>query len=583
MSSILIVFSLFAALFITSCNYHSSIEEECIAAEWRADQSMKNGDYTKAESFYREALGKAQLSENVMQLPQVLQEQSELFLLKKMFPSAEASLRKSLEAYSAIERNVSPGSKTKSSVTRLQEGKIRSFERLANVLEIENNNAEAEGLLREALTLNRSIGGPVDDSLRISQRWATLLRKMHKTDGAENIEAENESASLSSTDAKERLWKQTEKFERGEEIQVCLQHFKAIAMAAKRFQNTDVYCAAKTREGAAELSLSRFPQAENSMRAALEVETSLSNTAMRKQNLAAAMSNVASCLHFEGKESDAIDIYKRGEQLDAGAVSKSLLSLMGVFGRSGDLKKARWLRDRIEKLAERDGEKNNALYSDLLVSSVTLGDWYDIHHDMKNFSIMIACANKIYPKVHEPTIPWQDMLNRLATVHFLDNQFGLAEKLLDKSILLNEKAYGKNSIGTARAVAMQANVYQAEHKNEEALACYMQACKIWAENKNCNLQLSTDLNLLAKLQLSLGKFTEAEKTLSLYEKSCGAESEPVASTLTQLADCCKEQKQYPQAEQYYKRALGIYQRKLKNQYVPREKTIQSKLEELAKK
>ena len=622
MNPSLIISVLLASIFCVGCQSNSSKsrEDECIAYEWQADQSIKDGNFKKAEQLYQLALEKAKSGDNALQVPVVLQEQAELFRMQNKFTEAEHCLRDSLAAYAAINKKATPDSKQLLTGMKLQQGAVHTLEKLANTLEDENHPEEAAKYYKEALTTNKAAGGQVDDTVRIANSFTKLLRKLHRNAEAEDIENEADSANFVTIEIGPRLWDQIAIFDRdGAQYTASLHKFKTIALVAKRFGKMQIYCLAKRYQGLAEFALSQTSQAENSFREDVQGTNSLVSDPRFKQECASELSVLASFLFVENKKMEAAALLKKAMSLDVGESRGAIVHFITICCQSGHLNSGNSLCEELEKLAAQTANSRNEKYDDVIYCYVALSDRYRVKHDYRNYDSVVTRASQLYLKSGKPAGKvWTELLARQGEANYYLGRTAIADQQLKKVIALSATKPPDVSVGNS--FHYLGELCAAQNQRMRSFEYYTQACAIFEyvpELSECYIR---DLVQLITMNIQKGKLLEANsmckhglkfaeakepaqvpgilniwglcfrhrheyataeklqlRALELVQKLYGPGSNATASTLNQLADLYLIQGKYSQATHYLEKALAVYHDSLPGKYPEMESALQSEL------
>ena len=241
-----------------SCQPHpKSSEDGATADDWQALKAEKDGNYQNAEELFQTAIVKAEQSDNLLQLPKVLQEEADLYVKEGKYSEAESCYRRSLERYSVIEKQANS---QVDHALDVQAGKVRTLEKLADALVSADKMTEAEAAYKQAIQWNRAAGGAVEDGLRISKSYTSLLKAMHKNGQAESMDAEVDAVDLTAKDTERSLSKIIIDISKGGDPAAFVPKLKTLVLAAERFQRSDLLLDSLHYLGVTEMGCAHFDQ-----------------------------------------------------------------------------------------------------------------------------------------------------------------------------------------------------------------------------------------------------------------------------------------------------------------------------------
>ena len=506
-----------ACVFCSSCiPEFKSPEENCDSLSWQALDAVKKGNYTQAENTYQLAIAQAEKSNNLMQLPRALQELAAVYVQENKIPSAELSLRRALDQYTAIEKKKSPAVTPRR--LDLQAMRVQTCEKLAAVLVKEGRANEAEQLYKETLILNEARGGSEQVALRIAKNYSDLLRSLHKNEQADQLEVETGAANLTGLDS---LNREVELVQSGSNPARSSLKLRSLALAAQRMQKPSEREIALHYLGLSELLLGHVQQAESAFKAALIVAP---GTSRHDCSSAQELVCIGACLEIQGKTNDAKDFYKRALSADYLATTKALAEAATIMLKNGKIDFAQQFSVRLCQLAN---------ISKTVSSERTL--------------------NQVAQRIRA-----------LATDYYNLKKYTTAESLLRSVLAIFKDRRGDFDIETAYTLTSLGDNYRDVGKYAEAEALYKRALAIYERRKGADTieMLRTLDNLTANYQ-SQGNYAKAmpliKRALAIVEKIKGSDDVEVANYLVVLANNYYAQGKYVAAEPLYKRALAIYE------------------------
>jgi tetratricopeptide (TPR) repeat protein len=172
----------------------------------------------------------------------------------------------------------------------------------------------------------------------------------------------------------------------------------------------------------------------------------------------------------------------------------------------------------------------------------------------------------LFLKGHESTAEARALLRRLAeTKPTAADLLALAElsepgealPLLERAVSLEESGEARWRLGSAYAAAQQLDKAKAE---------YQRAAAIWEKEANPKVGVAwNDLGFLAETQ---ERFPEAEgyyrKALGAHQKRLGLKDPEVATAMNNLGSVVGAQGRLPEAEGYIRKALALFEETLGN-------------------
>jgi CHAT domain-containing protein/Flp pilus assembly protein TadD len=158
-------------------------------------------------------------------------------------------------------------------------------------------------------------------------------------------------------------------------------------------------------------------------------------------------------------------------------------------------------------------------------------------------------------------------LNNLAHLYQVQGKYQQAEPLLQRSLVIYEKALGNEHPDVARSLNNLALLYQAQGKYQQAEPLYLRALNIFEKlvgKEHPNVAIN--LNNLAYLYQLQGKYQQAEplylRALNIFEKLLGKEHPNVAMNLSNLALLYQAQGDITRAIEFSHRGLEVEERNL---------------------
>ncbi|NJR31678.1 MAG: tetratricopeptide repeat protein [Chamaesiphon sp. CSU_1_12] len=158
-------------------------------------------------------------------------------------------------------------------------------------------------------------------------------------------------------------------------------------------------------------------------------------------------------------------------------------------------------------------------------------------------------------------------LNDLGALYESMGRHNEAEPLCVRSLAINEKQVGANSLNTAISLNNLASLYKSMGKYSQAEPLYMRSLAIKKQQFGENHPATAlSLNNLAGLYESIGRYSEAEllylQALDIYEQQLGANYPNTANILNNLALLYQLTGRYAEAEPLYTRSLAISEKQL---------------------
>jgi tetratricopeptide (TPR) repeat protein len=155
-------------------------------------------------------------------------------------------------------------------------------------------------------------------------------------------------------------------------------------------------------------------------------------------------------------------------------------------------------------------------------------------------------------------------LNNLANLYNNQGRYAEAEPLYQRSLTINEKAFGPEHPDVATSLSNLGLLYDNQGRYAEAEPLYKRSLAI--KENFLGLEhpvVATTLNNLGLLYDNQGRYAEAEplyqRSLTINEKAFGPEYPEVATTINNLANLYNYQGRYAEAEPLYKRSHTIYE------------------------
>jgi eukaryotic-like serine/threonine-protein kinase len=164
----------------------------------------------------------------------------------------------------------------------------------------------------------------------------------------------------------------------------------------------------------------------------------------------------------------------------------------------------------------------------------------------------------------QPKIQSQLMMT-MGSVYSKIGLYKEARPLLEKSLALKEKNYGKDSIEAADILTELGILTEIEGKYKEAEALQRKVLEIRVKKfGELNRDVAVSLNNLAGVCVQQDKVEEAvgyyKKSLEIREKLSGPDHPDVALVINNIARIYSRQGNYAEAEKGYKRALDIWEK-----------------------
>jgi serine/threonine protein kinase/Tfp pilus assembly protein PilF len=246
-------------------------------------------------------------------------------------------------------------------------------------------------------------------------------------------------------------------------------------------------------------------------------------------------------------------------------VAGSLYNLNRVYQQKGDLSQA-------EKLAQESLDITRSVTSDDSLETATslcrLGSIRQSQWQLDAARGLFADCLRIRirhlgPNHELVSVP----LDNLARIAQVQGNFAEAEKLYRRALLIDEQTHGENHPWYIRHVTNLATALHEEGDLKQAGPLYREALSL-SRRVNGDTHFDT-LDIMAnygRYQADSGQFDDARKTfeevLRLNRKYRGPEQEQVGYTLEALGALAQKQHHLPQAERYFREALGIYRKTL---------------------
>jgi serine/threonine-protein kinase len=173
--------------------------------------------------------------------------------------------------------------------------------------------------------------------------------------------------------------------------------------------------------------------------------------------------------------------------------------------------------------------------------------------------------------VEQPEIQ-SKLMNTMGSVYLKMGLYKESRPLLQKSLLLREKIFGKDSLEVAETLneiqtieTLEGNFKESESINRRALE--IRESKLGKENE----LVAQSFNNLGESLSAQNKFDEAvnffNKSLAIRNKTSLKEDSEIASVINNIANVYSKKGEYAKAEEEYKKALKIW-KETKGEYYP---------------
>ncbi|MDB9529788.1 tetratricopeptide repeat protein [Oscillatoria sp. CS-180] len=153
-------------------------------------------------------------------------------------------------------------------------------------------------------------------------------------------------------------------------------------------------------------------------------------------------------------------------------------------------------------------------------------------------------------------------LNRVGLALFKKGQYGEAEPLLKRALVLSKELLGESHPDVAMSLNNLAGLYESQGRYSEAEPLYKEALELRKQLLGEeHLDIATSLNDLALLYTFQRRYSEAEplyrEALRQWKRLLGEKHHYTATTLNNLAMLYASQKRYDEAEPLYQKALEL--------------------------
>ncbi len=151
-------------------------------------------------------------------------------------------------------------------------------------------------------------------------------------------------------------------------------------------------------------------------------------------------------------------------------------------------------------------------------------------------------------------------------VYSKEGNFADAQRLLERTVLLRQKALGADHLDVAKTLTNLGAVYVAEGRHSDATAPYERARRIFEQQLGAEHPLTaTVLNNQIEVYAMQGRFEEArataEQALAIRERALGPEHINTATSLLNLAEVLQKEGKNEAALEKYRRVVAIYERR----------------------
>ncbi len=162
-------------------------------------------------------------------------------------------------------------------------------------------------------------------------------------------------------------------------------------------------------------------------------------------------------------------------------------------------------------------------------------------------------------------------LNNLALLYYEQGAYGKAEQLLQRALIIEQKASGQEHQAVANVLNSLAGLYYTQGRFAEAESLYVQALTILEQKLGSEHPTTVQtIHNLAVLYRTQDKHTQAEpllkQALEISEKVLEPGHPDTASRLLNQAEFYYEQGKYAEAEPLYQQALDICEHSLGSQH-----------------
>ncbi|MFV9692032.1 MAG: tetratricopeptide repeat protein [Desulfobacteria bacterium] len=237
--------------------------------------------------------------------------------------------------------------------------------------------------------------------------------------------------------------------------------------------------------------------------------------------------------------------------------------------KSGDLEQAESFLNKamVQDLeaARRMNEIAEVRMVSAAASMAEIGELKEIQLDYKEAASYYRQASESVPKGNDLILA--QYLGMWGLASYYSGVYAAAEKPLRRSLMINEKALGRDHPDVAISLNNLALLYDAQGKYSEAEPSHKRSLAIREKVLGPDHpDVATSLNNLAGLYDAQGKYSEAEplykRSLAIREKALGPDHPDVATSLNNLALLYDVQGKYSEAEPLYKRSLSVLEKVL---------------------
>lgn len=413
---------------------------------------------------------------------------------------------------------------------------------------------EARKLANEALQLE--LQGKSDEALRLAEKVLALREKVL---GAEHPDV---GAALNFLAG---VYFDKGEFKRAEPL-----YWRALAIREKAFGKEHLDVAESVNDLAVTyLNLGEYDRAQPLYQQALD--TYLRLLGPENAQIPHAQSNLAGLYQRKGDYAQAESLYRRalslrekkygGEHLET---AESFGHLATLYRDTGEYAKAEPLHLRALAIREKVLGKE---HPDVAESLNNLGLLYNEMGDYAKAETLYQRAIDIREKTLGPSHPFlATTLSNLAALYWDKGELLKVEPLQLRAIAIKEKAFGKEHPDLARSLNILAGFYRDTGNYAESEKLHQRGLMMREKLLGEHSETALSLFSFAKLYQLEGKAEQAEnfykRSLTILEKTAGAEHPFVVQALNGLASLYSSQSKYNEAEALYNRALKIEERTL---------------------